>query len=80
MSDTNFFDASNIYRSVLNRKQRPSRESGQLSAALAMVEAINKFALHPNRENLNCFAEKEKFGFQLLVKEVSLMPMSYVGS
>ena len=66
MSDTNFFDASNIYRSVLNRKQRPSRESGQLSAAIAMVEAINKFALHPNRENLNCFAEKEKIWLSIV--------------
>ena len=66
MSDTNFFDASNIYRSVLNRKQRPSRESGQLKAALAMVEAIKIFALCPNRENLNCFAEKEKIWLSIV--------------
>jgi hypothetical protein len=66
MIDTNFFDASNLYRAVLNRKQRPSREFGQLNAALAMVEAIHRFALLPNRANLNLFTEKEKLWLSIV--------------
>ena len=80
MIDTNFFDASNLYRAVLNRKQRPSREFGQLNAALAMVEAIHRFALLPNRANLNLFTEKKRCGSQLLDTKTSLMPKICVGT
>jgi len=59
MSDQDWFDASSIFRAVLNRKSRPARENGQLNAAIAMCDAIKVFEAHPNRETLQKFADAE---------------------
>lgn len=66
MNDQDKFDASSIFRAILNRKSRPVRENGQLNAAIAMCDAIRLFERKPSRETLQKFEEAENLWLSIV--------------
>lgn len=60
MSDSNVFNASSIYRAILNRRSRRALINGQLNAAIKMTDLIKEFQVNPTASNLEKFAQAEK--------------------
>jgi hypothetical protein len=66
MSDQIWFDASSIYRAVLNRRSRPAIFNGQLNAAISMCEAIKEFSKIPTRDNIKRFSDRENIWLSIV--------------